>query len=44
MEAVYYGDILDNQEILNIGLLLSEFKEGKITYADFQYRILFVAT
>ena len=39
MEAVYYGDILDNQEILNIGLLLSEFKEGKITYADFQYRM-----
>ena len=39
MDAVYYGDILDDKDILNIGLLLSEFKDGKITYADFQYRM-----
>ena len=39
MDAVYYGDILDNQEILNIGLLLSDFKNGKITYSDFQYKM-----
>lgn len=39
MDAVYYGDILDDKDILNIGLLLSEFKDGKITYSDFQYRM-----
>jgi hypothetical protein len=39
MNSIYYGDILDNQEILNIGLLLSEFKDEKITYSEFQEKM-----
>lgn len=39
MNSIYYGDILDSQEILNIGLLLSDFKDGKITYLEFQMKM-----
>lgn len=36
MDAVYYGEILDNQNIVRIGLLLSKFNKGEITYTEFQ--------
>lgn len=36
MDAVYYGEILDNQDIVRIGLLLSKFNKGEITYTEFQ--------
>lgn len=36
MDSVYYGDLLDSSEILKIGLILSEFKHGVITYLEFK--------
>lgn len=36
MDSVYYGDVLDSSEILKIGLILSEFKHGVITYLEFK--------
>lgn len=39
METAYYSDILDSSEILRIGLILSEFKSGTITYLEFQTKM-----
>lgn len=36
MNSIYYGDVLDSNEILNIGLLLSDYKDRKITYLEFK--------
>ncbi len=36
---IYYGDVFDNQEIINIGLLLSDFKNGSLTYSDFKEKM-----
>ncbi len=35
MDRVYYSEILDNDEMVEIGLLLKEFKNGTISYVDF---------
>lgn len=39
MNMVYYGDVLDNQEVVDIGLLLSDFKNGTLTYTDFKNKM-----
>ena len=40
MDSVYYGDLLDSSEILKIGLILSEFKHGVITYLEFKDKMI----
>ena len=39
MNMIYYGDVLDNQEVVNIGLLLSDFKSGTLTYTEFKEKM-----
>lgn len=39
MESVYYGEVLDSSEILKVGLVLSEFKNGFITYLEFKEKM-----
>lgn len=36
---VYYGELLDNQEIVQIGLILTDFNLGRITYLDFKNKM-----
>ena len=33
---IYYGELLDSQEIVQIGLILTEFNSGSITYLEFK--------
>lgn len=39
MGMIYYGDIFDNQEIVIIGLLLSQFKDESLTYIEFKEKM-----
>lgn len=36
---IYYGELLDSQEIVQIGLILTEFNLGKISYLDFKNKM-----
>lgn len=36
---IYYGELLDSQEIIQIGLILTEFNLGKISYLDFKNKM-----
>lgn len=33
---IYYGELFDSQEIVQIGLILTEFNSGSITYLEFK--------
>lgn len=36
---IYYGELLSNEEIVEIGLILTEFNLGNITYLEFKDRM-----
>ncbi len=37
--SVYYGELLGNEEIVQIGLILTEFHTDKINYLEFKNRM-----
>lgn len=39
MNMIYYGDVFDSQEIVDIGLLLSQFKDESLTYIEFKEKM-----
>lgn len=36
---IYYGELLGNEEIVQIGLILTEFKKGNINYLEFKQQM-----
>ena len=39
MESVYYGELLGKEEIIQLGLLLTEYEENRINYIQFEARM-----